>query len=191
MIVFRCVSERELANMVGIANPLNAPRGQNTFKYEKDINYKHFFYFYDSAIFFMNAQNNDRYYNKYSLIMAYDIPNEILSDHFGLGTYRVSCVSELLKDYILSYFDIIYFPEFAIPEILIKKDMIVGIGSQKRITPISYISYDKMENIITNSQKDFLNYEKWLFENGTNVFKEILLEDWKVLFPFGENEKNL
>ena len=43
MIVYRCISERELACMIGIPNYINAPYGENTFNYEKDIEYKHFF----------------------------------------------------------------------------------------------------------------------------------------------------
>ena len=32
MIVYRCISERELACMIGIPNYINAPHGKNTFK---------------------------------------------------------------------------------------------------------------------------------------------------------------
>ena len=81
MIVYRCISERELACMIGIPNYINAPHGKNTFKYNKDIQYKHFFYYYDSAISFMDSQNDDRYYDKYSIIMAYDINDEILKEY--------------------------------------------------------------------------------------------------------------
>ena len=40
MIVYRCISERELACMIGISNYVNAPHGENTFNYEKNIQYK-------------------------------------------------------------------------------------------------------------------------------------------------------
>lgn len=169
MIVYRCISERELACMIGISNYVNAPHGGNTFNYEKNIQHKHFFYYYDSAISFMDAQNIDRYYDKYSIIMAYDINDELLKENFGLGQYNLECVPRKLKDSILQYFKTIYYPEFAIPSLLIKKDMIIGIGNKKRITPISYVYYDTMNDIITKNQKSFLEYEKWLFENGTNL----------------------
>lgn len=191
MIVYRCVSEREIAKMIGISTFICSPHGENTFKYKKNINYKHFYYYYDSAVQFMKIQNSYRYYDKLSIIMAYDIKDEILNEYFGLGTYRLSYVPKNLKDSILEYFDIIYYPEFAIPESLIKKDMIVGIGNDKRITPVSYIYYDILEETITESQKSFLNYEKWLFENGINVFKEIILEERKTLFPINNINKNL
>ena len=191
MIVYRCVSERELACMIGISNYVNAPHGKNTFNYEKNIQYKHFFYYYDSAISFMDAQNIDRYYDKYSTIMAYDINAELLKEYFGLGQYNLECVPKELKDSILQYFKTIYYPEFAIPSSLIKKDMIIGIGNKKRITPISYVYYDTMSDTVTKNQKSFLEYEKWLFENGTNLSEKKVLENRKKLFPLGEFDKKL
>ena len=191
MVVYRCVSECELARIIGIDSFINSPHGKNTFKYKKDIQYKHFFYYYDSAISFMDAQNCDRYYDKYSIIMAYDIKNEILKEHFGLGQYNLECVCDELKDSILRYFKTIYYPEFAIPNALITKDMIVGIGNKKRITPISYIYYDAMEDIIRKSEQDFLNYEKWLFNNGTNLSLHEILDNSKKLFPLEKNNKKL
>lgn len=191
MIVYRCISERELACMIGISNYVNAPNGENTFNYEKNIQYKHFFYYYDSAISFMDALNIDRYYDKYSIIMAYDINDELLKEHFGLGQYNLECVPRELKDSILQYFKTIYYPEFAIPSSLIKKDMIIGIGNKKRITPISYVYYDTMSDTITENQKSFLEYEKWLFENGTNLSEKKVLENRKKLFPLDEFDKKL
>ena len=48
----------------------------------------------------MKAQNDDRYYDKYSIIMAYDIDDEILKENFGLGKYNLKCVRKELKDSI-------------------------------------------------------------------------------------------
>lgn len=186
MIVYRCVSERELANMIGIETYINNPRGKNTFKYEKGVMYKHFFYYYDSAISFMDSQNIDRYYDKYSIIMAYNIDNELLDECFGLGKYNLDCVPESKKDSLLQYFEIIYYPEFAIPDNFVTKDMIVGIGSKTRITPLTREYYDQMTKIILESEQSFLEYEKWLFKNGTNVSINKVLEHKKSLFPIGD-----
>ena len=186
MIVYRCISELELACMLGIPNYTDAPHGKNTFKYETNVQYKHFFYYYDSAISFMDALNNDRYYNKYALIIACDINDELLKKYFGLGKYNLNCVPYELKDSILQYFETIYYPEFAIPSSLIKREMIVGIGNKQRITPISYIYYDEMSDAIIKSKKDFLAYEKWLFANGTNLYEKKVLKNRKKLFPLGE-----
>lgn len=188
MIVYRCISERELACMIGIPNDVHGPHGNNTFKYEKNVEYKHFFYHYDSAISFMDSQNLDRYYNKYSLIMAYDIEEQLLIKYFGLGQYNLNCAPKEYKDAILQYFETIYFPEFAIPSSLITNNMIVGIGNKKSITPISYVYYDDMADCIIKSEQNFLEYEKWLFENGTNVTKDLVLENRKKLFPINSDK---
>ncbi len=188
MIVYRCISEREIACMIGIPNHINSPRGDNTFKYEKGVEYKHFFYYYDSAISFMDAQNLDRYYDKYSIITAYDIKNELLNEHFGLGRYNIGCIPKEYKDSILQYFETIFFPEFAIPSFLININMIVGIGNKKRITPINDIYFYELSDIILKNQSDFLEYEKWLFKNGTNVSKDLVLKKSKSLFPINSRK---
>ena len=121
--------------------------------------------------------------------MAYDINIKLLNDHFGLGQYNLDCVPNELKDNILKYFETIYFPEFAIPSTLITKDMIVGIGNKRRITPVSYIYYDNMNDTIIKNQKNFLDYEKWLLENGTNLSEKIILKNRQSLFPLGNNKK--
>lgn len=182
IIVYRCISERELAYMIGIETYINSPHGSNTFKYERGIPYKHFFYYYESAISFMDAQNKDRYHDKYSIIMAYDILNE----HFGLGQYNLECVPENLKDSLLQYFKTIYYPEFAIPDSCISTDMIVGIGTKTRITPLTREYYDQITESILESEKSFLEYEKWLFNNGTNVSINKVLQYKDNLFPIGD-----
>lgn len=122
--------------------------------------------------------------------MAYDIPDELLKKHLGLGTYNLECVPDKYKDKILQPFDTIYFPEFAIPSSLITVDMIVGIGNQKRITPISYISGEELNDIILDSERNFLVYEKWLFANGTNVAKDLVLKEMENLFPINSEPHN-
>lgn len=191
MIVYRCISECELACMIGINEHINAPRGSNTFKYEDNIEYKHFFYYYDSAISFMNSQNIERHYNKYCIIVAYDINNEILEKYFGLGKYNLDCIPDKHKDIILRYFKTIYYPEFAIPSNLITKNMIVGIGNQKRITPVGNTYYNKMYHTIQKSQKDFLEYEKWLLNNGTNLPEKTILDYKEILFPINKASKKI
>lgn len=188
MIVYRCVSEREIGNLLGISEKQWAAKGENTFKYEDNVDYKHFFYHFDSAISFMDGQNFNRYYDKLTVIMAYDIDDEILKKHFGLGKYNLSELPNKLKDYLLQSFKTIYYPEFAIPRTLITNGMIVGIGDKKRITPMGYL-YDDIYDCITNSKQNFLEYEKWLFENQTNVSKDLVLENFELLFPIGDYNK--
>ena len=187
MVVYRAVCMEEIANMMGISSDICGPRGINTFKYEKNVDYRHFFYFYDSAKSFMKNQNIDRYHNKYSLIIAYDIDDELLNEHFGLGTYNYNkSVPDNIS--LLKYFKTIYFPEFAIPASLINKNMIIAIGNDI-MTPVGDTSYDTLYDAIRKSESDFLEYEKWLFENGTNVKKELLLEHKNELFNINNNDR--
>lgn len=189
MIVYRCISEQEIANLMGIINePCIGPHGENTFNYENNIRYKHFYYFYDSAISFMNAENIERYYNDYELILAYNIDDEVLKKHFGFGTYNIRCLPYRLQEKFLTFFDKLYFPEFAIPENEITKDMIVGIGDRIRITPIT-TTYDNMCSSIKKSKEGFINYQKWLINNGTNVKLDKIKQVADELFPIKNNNK--
>ena len=66
--------------------------------------------------------------------------------------------------------------------------MIVGIGNKKRITPINDIYFYELNDIILKNQSDFLEYEKWLFTNGTNVSKDLVLKKSKGLFPINSRK---
>ena len=187
MVVYRAVCMEEIANMMGISSDICGPRGINTFKYEKNVDYRHFFYFYDSAKSFMKNQNIDRYHNKYSLIIAYDIDDELLNEHFGLGTYNYNkSVPDNIS--LLKYFETIYYPEFAIPTSLINKNMIIAIGNDI-MTPVGNTSYDTLYAAIRKSEAGFLKYETWLFEYGTNVKEKVVLEHASELFPIGIESK--
>jgi hypothetical protein len=141
---------------------------------------------------FMDFLNIDRYYDKYSLIFAYDIDDELLSNYFGLGQYNISCVPNGYKDSLLKYFNTICLPEFAIPVEFIKNEMIVGISNMNnkdRIAPINYVGYDTLSSSINNSEKNFLEYEKWLFDNGTNVSRDLVMNNFNKLFPLNLEKK--
>lgn len=156
MIVYRAVSEIEISNLIGLNNRRYSPKGKNTFNYLKNIDYKHFFYFYDCAVSFMEEQNYNRAYDKYAMIFAYDIKSDILKKYFGFGNYNMKAVKN--KDPLMKYFDEVYFPEFAIPSILIKKNMIVGIGNKNRLTPVNDNYDNNLYRKVLDNQKQFLNY---------------------------------
>ena len=48
-----------------------------------------------------------------------------------------------------------------------------------------------MDDAITKSKKEFLEYEKWLFENGTNLSEKKVLENREKLFPLGKVKTKL
>ena len=66
--------------------------------------------------------------------------------------------------------------------------MIVGIENKKRITPINNIYFYELNDIILKNQSDFLEYEKWLFANGTNISKDLVLKKSKSLFPINSRK---
>lgn len=63
--------------------------------------------------------------------------------------------------------------------------MIAGSGNENRITSVSDSNYGCMSDSILKSEKDFLEYEKWLFSHGTNLSLEEILEHKEELFPIG------
>lgn len=151
MIGYRCLTEREIGSMLtGMNTTIKAPKGPNTFQYETGVSYRHFFHFYDSAIFFLENQNAERYYNEYSIIAAYEIPDDLASQQFGYGIYNV--LAARFKDEVLCTFQEIDLPEYAIPESQLSACTCVGIGNTRRITPLQNMSLT--ETIIDN-QKEY------------------------------------
>ncbi len=72
----------------------------------------------------MNEQNLNMYYNKHSVIIAYDINDKVLEDNFEFGEYNLKWLLSDYKDVLLKYFEIIYFLKFSPPNSLIIKEMI-------------------------------------------------------------------
>ena len=79
-------------------------KGQNTFNYDDDTQYRHFFVFAQHASYYKKQKN-------YPIIGEYIIPNEIIEQH-GFGFY--SNVETMRNDKLYGY----YMP---IPEIIIKE----------------------------------------------------------------------
>ena len=95
-------------------------RGGNTFRYQKDISYKHFFVFADHASYFQKDKRE--YY--YPLIGQYIIPNEIIKQS-GFGFY--SRVETMRNDKLWDY-------DMPLPEIIIdqndfKKEYLYKVAS--------------------------------------------------------------
>ena len=53
---------------------------------------------------------------------------------------------------------------------------------------INDIYFYELSDIILKNQSDFLEYEKWLFKNGTNVSKDLVLKKSKSLFPINSRK---
>ena len=108
MIVYRCLTSDEILSYIN-DNKYDIPLidGKNTFKYDINKSYKHFFLYADHAEYFKN-----RYKLHYPCIGQYVIPDEVIEDNgFGFYGYLKSSKSDKLFNY--------YSP---IPEIIIDQD---------------------------------------------------------------------
>lgn len=162
MIVYRVLSDKDKRSREEI------PNGMNTFHYEQDVDYLHFFYFYDSAILFKKIQNKTKNFH-YTSIVAYDIPETILKQHFGFGHYVIND-SSIETEMLLESFKnkTLLYPEFAVPSSMITQDMIIGIGDEKRIKPLNIkkddLLFDPLYELILENQYKYLNYLKKMYE---------------------------
>lgn len=118
MLVYRTVSSAELLNLVNgteIKN-YNVIHGENTFKYEKDKSYIHFFKYEGHALYYMKKRNNP-------IILRLDIPEELLGNA-EYGFY--SNVDTYYDDYLYSYY--MPLPEYIITTDKFNKDYIVDFS---------------------------------------------------------------
>jgi hypothetical protein len=118
MLVYRTVSSSELLNLIGEKNLKNDNiiKGQNTFKYDADKNYIHFFKYENHALYYMKKRNNP-------LIIRLDIPDEILGN-IEYGFY--GNVDTYYDDFLYSYD--IPLPEYVISTDKFKKEYIVDFS---------------------------------------------------------------
>ena len=101
MIVYRCCSDEEVElYKIGKVLKKGFGKGANTFKYDSNTQYIHFFYFAECMYHYKNNKNN--YYAKN--FVKYDIPIDILKKYFGYGYYE-----RIIPGYYTPV------PEFAIP----------------------------------------------------------------------------
>ena len=106
MIVYRCLTSNEILSMIN-DKPYDIAviKGQNTFKYEPGVSYKHFFLFADHAYYFMKCK-------LYPCIGQYVIPNDKI-DQTGFGYY--GGVKTTRNDHLYHW----YMP---LPEVVVKTD---------------------------------------------------------------------
>ena len=83
MIVYRCLTSKEITGMINNTNDNKAAlvKGENTFHYEQGVSYKHFFVFADHADYFREAHQK-----ACPVIGQYVIPNDIIKET-GFGFY--------------------------------------------------------------------------------------------------------
>ena len=118
MIVYRTVSSSELLSLINgfkIEN-YNTIRGQNTFKYEKNKSYVHFFKYQEHALYYMKKRNNP-------VVVRLDIPDDLLGN-IEYGFY--GDVDTYYDDFLDGYY--IPLPEYVIETNDFKKEYIVDFS---------------------------------------------------------------
>ncbi len=106
MLAYRCLKSLEIFCLINNEDysPYNSAAGDNNFKYEDDIGYKHFFMFDDHAEYY-----KPRLWA--ATIEICEIPDEII-DQYGFGFYDVVSSSKSSE---------LYPERIPLPEIIIKE----------------------------------------------------------------------
>lgn len=118
MLVYRTISSSELLNLINgtkLQN-YNIIRGQNTFKYENDKEYIHFFKYESHALYYMKKKNNP-------IIIRVDIPDSLLGN-IEYGFY--GDVDTYYDDYLYDFY--IPLPEYIMAKDDFKKEYIVDFS---------------------------------------------------------------
>lgn len=145
MFVYRVMTNKEVLNLLDDQNiKLTGTIGNNTFNYDKDVTYKHFFKYLESAKMFYDGHSKEGY----KWFSVFDIPEELLKEHSGYGIYHG--IKERNGDVIPTAIPI---PEYAIPTDVLKKEYLLGIskrpfykewtGDRFHFKYFQYISYLK------------------------------------------------
>lgn len=119
MIVYRTMSSVEMLNLLCDKNIKNnnTIKGENTFKYNKDNEYIHFFKYEEHALYFMKKSGNP-------VIAKINIPDEILPP-LSYGFY--GDVDTYYDDALYGYY--MPLPEYALDISLMKKEYIVDFSN--------------------------------------------------------------
>lgn len=100
MKAYRCCSSNEICHYLNKEKcSLSGCVGTNTFNYDKDTDYIHFFYFPENCAYYTKRRSY-----RVSNIIICDVPDELLKKYLGYGYYDGICGGRYIP-----------FPEFAIP----------------------------------------------------------------------------
>lgn len=161
MRVYRCCSDEEInAYKEGYIWNKKFGSGTNTFKYDKNIDYMHFFLFAECMYHYKKYSNG--YYTRH--FVEYDIPFDILKKYLGYGFY---------EGIIPGYYTPV--PEFAIPCNEFKIKYITDITDVKKD---EYLRKQAWEYYKSSIPREYLaDYECGSFKPG---YDENSILDYKI-----------
>lgn len=174
MKVYRCISYEELIsyNNNEIYHSELKSFGINTFSYEKDIEYIHFFYYPESCEIYLK---NKPYLQ--TNIMICDIPKRILKKYIGYGFY-----SQVVPDYTIPIL------EFAIPLEEFNLKYIKKIISNEEIE--LYLNGVKFDNYLRNLPIEYCSMDMYGFKKGYNKYSVLNMKKIDKSLKLKKERKN-
>ena len=176
MLVYRTASSAELLNLVNgteIKN-YNVIHGENTFKYEKDKTYIHFFKYEEHALYYMKKKNNP-------IILRVDIPDELLGN-LEYGFY--GDVDTYYDDHLYGYY--IPLPEYVMTCDKFNKDYIVDFSyngvwqNPKRYNANRELFWVKKEHLFRDEEVQNWTPESVYYEYIKTLAKEFDYDMYKI-----------
>lgn len=160
MLVYRTVSSGELLNLINGTSieRYNVIEGENTFRYEKDKTYMHFFKYEAHALYYMKKRANP-------IIIRLDIPDELLGD-IEYGFY--GDVDTYYDDHLYGYY--MPLPEYVILADNFKKEYIVdfsrnGIWQDPKRYDVKWDAfYVEKEHLFKDNERQLWSIESIYYE---------------------------
>lgn len=153
MQVFRTMSSGELISYINnnLVSNFSTIRGENTFDYQEETTYIHFFKYLEHALYYMKERSNP-------IVAKIEIPNDIISN-LEYGLY--GGVETYYDDSLAGYY--IPLPEYVIEKSLFNKDFIIDF------------SYDGVWQDPFR-KKDYANFKNifWTEQTTKRGFKKII-----------------
>lgn len=176
MIVYRTISSGELLNIINGENIIvnDTICGQNTFKYEKDKTYIHFFKFQEHALYYMKKRNNP-------IIIKLDIPDNLIGN-IEYGFY--GDVDTYYDDSLYSYY--MPLPEYIIPKDRFKKEYIIDFSyngvwqDPRRYNDKQEFFWVEKEHLFNENESQAWTIESIYYEYIKLVSKEYNYDMYKV-----------
>ena len=151
-VVYRCLSGNEVLDMINPSNRnYDRIKNHNTFNYENDINYKHFFIFENHAEIFIPKYKD-------SLIGVFAIKEELI-DQMGYGFYSNVKTKNNSK---LGYMEI------PIPELIVREE---NFNKESLIR-----LYNPLQNELYYGQYDNPFERKFIVDDGVYSYADIYYE---------------
>lgn len=170
MRVYRIISAREITNIYkGIDEREPIVKGENTHKYDKGVNYIHFFRYYESAeYYFKRYRAAMNLLDEYVLYMVANIPESILKECIGYGFYNLD--EEGFRSYDIPV------PEYALRMEKMKPEYVVEVNSLVKCEyKNNHDEYKKylalMKTLAKKYQYDFHRVSEYL---ESNILEELL-----------------